>query len=275
MFKQRYSKPGKSADFPGPFSASENVKALDWMKAAYDDLQDELNEKKNWSYIILIGSKDTAAFRIRVAQSHFRADRLPSYWSDCGVLDVDSKKFKDSTFSYLPLLQPSNTPYAPMRNGVIKLKLEDLLNGSWEIFPNIALLAIPVPQDDILAALSNFKDSHIAYDAVENIIPWLAYVWGVGDAVNPLRQQIGFPSAMLLNQLYSSCNFDLSPSVNNNLSTPEVFWGGVKHWNNFYSNTTKNNQTPKVRYIAGHKYDIAEDQSISSVVGGELDSDLA
>ncbi|HRB97130.1 MAG TPA: hypothetical protein PKY67_05390 [Nitrosomonas sp.] len=266
MIKQRYSKSGSTVKFPPEFKKSENTEALEWLKIAYDDLQHDLNKKVKWSYILLLGSMSIEAFRIRVAQSHLRADMLPSYWSDCGFLLIDGNQFDNPTFFHLPLLQPSNNAYAPMRNGLIELKLNDLLKDSWKIFPNIALLAIPVAQDDIVEALKKFRESHIAYDAVENIIPWLAYVWGVGDAANPLRQQIGLPSAMLLNQLYGSCNFDLSPNVNNNLSTPEVFWSAVKYWCDFYQNTTKNNEALKVRYIVEHKYSIDEGPKISSVL---------
>ena len=184
-----------------------------------------------------------------------RADRLPSYWSECGFLKLRNRKFTNSSLFCLPLLQPETGSYAPKRNGLVEYPINTLMCS--QKFPNLALLAIPVAEKSIVDKLKTYQESLIAYNAVENIIPWLAYIWGVGNT-NPLIQQIGFPSAMLLNHLYSANNFDLSPSINNQLSTPEVFWNGVKNWSEFYIATKDKESLPKGLYVIDHQYDIED-----------------
>ncbi|MFC3115704.1 hypothetical protein [Cellvibrio fontiphilus] len=225
-----------------------------WLPRAYQDLV--LGDGSQWSLVVLAGGKDVASFRLRVAQSHLRGDMLPSYWSDCALLNVNQGDFSTASFFNLPLFQPAHASYAPTRNGLIELPLAQL--PSQKDFPNLALLAIPVPQEKILASLADYQKARVSYDAVENILPWLAFVWGAGNAANPLMQNIGFPSAMMLNQLFSANGFDLAPGVNANLSAPETFWSGVKHWQAFYSNTQENGLLPKARFVIDHMYDIDE-----------------
>ncbi len=222
-----------------------------WLKRAYESFA--LDDANNWSFVVLAGDKDIASFRIRVAQSHLRGDMLPSFWSDCALLKVVKGNFSTAKFYNLPLFQPAFESYAPARNGLVELSINKLPD-----YPNLALLAIPVEQNKILNSLSEYKISRVSYDAVENILPWLAFVWGAGNAANPLIQQIGFPSAMMLNQLFSVNNFDLAPGVNANLSTPETFWSGVKYWQDYYSKTQQNGLLPKARYVIDHMYDIDE-----------------
>jgi hypothetical protein len=154
------------------------------------------------------------------------------------------------------LFQPATAPYAPARNGLIELPFNKL--PTQKNYPNLALLAIPVAQQNILASLAEYKRARVSYDAVENILPWLAFVWGTGNASNPLMQQIGFPSAVMLNQIFGANGFDLAPGVNINLSAPETFWSGVKHWQDFYSKTQENGLQPKMRFVVDHMYDIDE-----------------
>lgn len=222
-----------------------------WLKRAYDSFV--LDDVNNWSFVVLAGNKDIASFRIRVAQSHLRGDMLPSFWSDCALLKVVKGNFSTAKIYNLPLFQPAFESYAPARNGLVELSVNKLPD-----YPNLALLAIPVEQNKILRSLNEYKISRVSYDAVENILPWLAFVWGAGNAANPLVQQIGFPSAMMLNQLFSTNNFDLAPGVNANLSTPETFWSGVKYWQDYYSKTQQNGLLPKARYVIDHMYDIDE-----------------
>lgn len=225
-----------------------------WLVRAYDSFK--LDNRAQWSFIVLAGGKDVASFRIRVAQSHLRGDMLPSFWSECALFSVQDGDFASAEFFNLPLFQPANASYAPTRNGLIKLALSAL--SDQKTLPNIALLAIPVPQEKVLASIKEYEKSRVSYDAIENILPWLAYVWGAGNAENPLMQQIGFPSAMMLNQVFAANGFDLAPSVNASLSAPETFWSGAKHWQDYYSKTQQNGLLPKMRFAIDHMYDIDE-----------------
>ena len=227
---------------------------LEWLKRAYDSFA--LDNIADWSFIVLAGGKDVASFRIRIAQSHLRGDMLPSYWSECALFKIQQGDFATASFCNLPLFQPAAATYAPTRNGVIELPFNKL--PTQKDFPNLALLAIPVPQANILAALADYKKARVSYDAVANILPWLAFVWGAGNASNPLMQQIGFPSAMMLSQIFSANGFDLAPGVNANLSAPETFWSGAKHWQDYYSKTQENGLLPKMRFVINHMYEIDE-----------------
>ena len=227
---------------------------LEWLKRAYESFT--LDNIADWSFIVLAGGKDVASFRIRIAQSHLRGDMLPSYWSECALFKIEQKDFANASFFNLPLFQPAVATYAPTRNGLIEMPFNKL--PTQKDYPNLALLAIPVPQQRILSALADYKKARVSYDAVANILPWLAFVWGAGNASNPLMQQIGFPSAMMLSQIFAANGFDLAPGVNANLSTPETFWSGVKHWQDYYSKTQENGLLPKMRFVIDHAYEIDE-----------------
>jgi hypothetical protein len=227
---------------------------LDWLKRAYDSFA--LDNIAGWSFIVLAGGKDVASFRIRVAQSHLRGDMLPSFWSECALFKIQDGDFASAGFFNLPLFQPATAPYAPTRNGLVELPFNKL--PTQKDYPNLALLAIPVPQEQILLSLADYQKARVSYDAVENILPWLAFVWGAGNSANPLMQQIGFPSAMMLNQIFGANGFDLAPGVNANLSAPETFWSGVKHWQEYYRKTQENGLQPKMRFVVDHMYDIDE-----------------
>lgn len=227
---------------------------IKWLARAYDSLA--LKNPADWSFVVLAGGKDVASFRIRVAQSHLRGDMLPSFWSECALVSVQNGDVTNAEFFNLPLFQPASAPYAPTRNGLITLPASELPNQ--KALPNLALLAIPVPQAQILLSIADYAKSRVSYDAIENILPWLAYVWGSGNAANPLMQQIGFPSAVMLNQVFAANGFDLAPGVNANLSTPETFWSGAKHWQDYYSKTQQNGLLPKMRFVLDHMYDIDE-----------------
>ena len=227
---------------------------LDWLKRAYESFA--LENVNGWSFIVLAGGKDVVSFRIRVAQSHLRGDMLPSFWSECALFKIQQGDFASAGFFNLPLFQPATATYAPTRNGLIELPFNKL--PTQKDYPNLALLAIPVPQEQILLSLAEYQKARVSYDAVENILPWLAFVWGAGNAANPLMQNIGFPSAMMLSQVFNANGFDLAPGVNANLSTPETFWSGVKHWQDYYSKTQEDGLLPKMRFVIDHMYDIDE-----------------
>lgn len=227
----------------------------DWLTRAYKSFA--LDNPSDWSFIILAGGKDVASFRIRIAQSYLRADMLPSFWSESALLKLSNSDFASASFFSLPLFQPANAIYAPMRNGLVEMPFTKL--PTQKRYPNLALIAIPVAQENILNSLGEYQKSRVSYDAVENILPWLAFVWGVGNTTSPLMQSIGFPSAMMLNQIYNANGFDLAPGVNANLSAPETLWSGVKHWQGYYNKTQENGMQPKMRFVIDHMYEIDEE----------------
>lgn len=221
---------------------------MEWLKRAYNSFG--FDDASQWSFILLMGGKDIVSFRIRVAQSHLRPDMLPSYWSDCALLQIENGEVDNATLSNIPLFQPPAKGYAPKRNGVVDIPLKQL--PSQKHLPNLALIAIPIAQNDVIASLATYRDTRPSYDAVENILPWLAFVWGIGSSANPLIQHAGFPSAIMLKQIYSNHSFDLGPGISANLSAPEVLWGAAKRWQGYYEDS----KLPRFQYVTDHLYDI-------------------
>lgn len=225
-----------------------------WLARAMTDFA--LADSEAWSFVVLLGGKDTSAFRVRFAQSPIRRDLLPSYWSDAMLLNVPQARLDHATLISLPLLQPDNEIFAPTRNGLITEPVKNL--PTLKRCPNIALLVLPIARDDIMTAVNIYRNSRQAYDAVRNILPWLAFVWGSGEAENPLQKQIGLPAAVMINQIFSTQGFDLAPGVNSQMATPEAFWSAASYWQEFYQETQSDGKFPKARYVIGHAYEIDE-----------------
>lgn len=225
-----------------------------WLARAITDFA--IPDSEAWSFVLLLGGKDTSAFRLRFAQSPIRRDLLPSYWSDAMLPDVPHRRLDHATLISLPLLQPESKAFAPTRNGLITEPIKKL--PALTRCPNIALLALPIARKDIMTAVNIYRNSRQAYDAVRNILPWLAFVWGSGEAENPLQKQIGLPAAVMINQIFSTQGFDLAPGVNSQMATPEAFWSAASYWQEFYQETQSDGEFPKARYVIGHVYDIDE-----------------
>lgn len=252
MIKQTLSSNRSKKGDIKAFALNAKERNAAWVNRALADFK--LSELSEWSFVLLTGSTDVASFRLRVAQSHFRSDMLPSYWSDCVLLQT--KKNSLHSFYHIPLLQPANASFAPLRNGVVQSTLSKLPDA--DSMPNLALLAIPVAEQQTISALQQFQHNRAAVDALALLLPWLGFCWGTGHSSNPLLQQLPLPSAQMIQLLFSSAGFDLTPGVNTDLAAPEAFWSGIKHWQHFYSQTQQHGASlPKARYVLGHGYEIS------------------
>lgn len=224
-----------------------------WLARALADLA--LDNMSSWSFVLLMGSRDIGAFRLRFAQSPIRRDMLPSYWSDCALVDIPDNNIAQATLITLPLLQPANASFTPARNGLVSEPISKLAAHK---YPNLALLALPVERQHIMEAVATYRVARQAYDAVKNILPWLGFMWGSDESVNPLLQNIGLPSAVMINQIFSTQGFDLAPGVNSQTATPEAFWSAASYWQDYYRDTQSGGRYPQARYVIGHAYDIDE-----------------
>lgn len=101
----------------------------------------------------MVVGKDVAAFRVR--QSRLRGDMLPSFWSECALFKIQDGDFSRAVFFSLLLLQSVIASHAPTRNGLVELPFNKLPTQKY--FPNLALLAIPVPQEKILTSLAEYQ----------------------------------------------------------------------------------------------------------------------
>lgn len=209
----------------------------------------------DWSYVALVGGRDLSAFRVRVAQSHMRHDLLPSYWSECLLVELDPTDVGASSVHHVPLAQPGGPSFPTGHNGVLRVPLTDFDDA--RRFPNIALIALPVPQEKVLAQVARFAASRASFDALEHVLRWLAFVWGSARTGNPLFDGVGLPSACLLESVAAACQFDLTPGLEARAACPEAIWTAARHWQSYYAKTG-DGRVPHGRFVRDHGYDILE-----------------
>lgn len=212
-------------------------------------------DPEHWSMVALFGGADTLAFRLRVAQSHLRRDMLPSFWSESCLIRMTDPSWKNNEAIHVPLSQPDGPFFSPHANGVVVRPLADFDDALR--YPNISLIAIPVQQERMLARLATFQRSRSALDALEHVLRWLAFSWGVSRTPNPLHDNYGLPSACLLETICAAEGFDLTPGLESRASCPEAIWAAALFWHTYYGKTGTG-KVPFGRYCIGHSYPILE-----------------
>src|SRR6185295_12484527 len=92
--------------------------------------------------LLLLGGASISHFRIRVAQSHARADMRPSSWSLAGIL------LNESSFHSVPLELCNDSSEIALGNGIQTCGITDYDDP--ERFPNIAVLRFTRDTEKIL-----------------------------------------------------------------------------------------------------------------------------
>lgn len=182
------------------------------------------------SGILLLGGSSLAHFRIRVAQSHVRTDLLPSFWSLVGILE-DGQTFASAPFDGNP--DPSDVPRT---NGVQTCRIEDYDDPIR--FPNIAVLHFTDDERPIRQNIDRVKSQRSVIDLPALMLPWLGYIWSVGQAGNPLLAGSGLPSAAFVETVYGIAGIELTPGLSSASSCPEAIWAAAKWWHQFYGEET-------------------------------------
>lgn len=207
-----------------------------------------------WSYLALLGGSDTLSFRLRIAQSQARADMLPSYWSDSIFIELAGASLDGAAAVHVPLTQPGTPSFPPRQNGVVRRPLSDFDDAVR--YPNIALIALPVPQAKILERIDQFRHSRSTLDALEHLLRWLSFAWGVARTGNPLNENYGLPSACMLEIAFAAENFDLTPGLESRAACPEAIWSTARVWHDYFVQT--DTKVPMGRYWHPHAYSIVE-----------------
>jgi len=225
-----------------------------WCDRALEQLPQAAGSK--WTCIALLGGKDTLSFRIRVAQSTMRSDLLPSYWSESAIL-VRGKpaSLAQAKALYVPLAQPDDGRFAPADNGVVSRPFAWFDDPAQ--FPNVALIALPVAQAGVVRRVDAFRTSRSTLDALEHLLRWLAFCWGVSRTGNPLLENYGIPSSCMLETVFAAENFDLTPGLESRSSCPEAIWSAALYWHEYFRKTAE--AEPVGRYAIGHGYDILDE----------------
>jgi len=233
--------------------AEDNVK---WASRALKDMK--LHKRNDWSLIALIGGIDVLSFRSRVAQSHLRNDMLPSYWSDALFLRTGANALSAATAINVPLLQPANGVFASETNGVVEQPFARFADATnW---PNIALIALPISEEKVDKKITDFSQNRGALDALEHIVRWLAFAWGVNAAPNPIHERAGLPSACMLEAAFGGAGLDLTPGLETRASCPEAIWTAARHWHDYY--VTMGKKSPIGRFVVGNTYEIDDRKAL-------------
>lgn len=207
-----------------------------------------------WTYVVLLGGSDSMAFRLRVAQSHLRSDMLPSFWSNSILVELVGGSVANAHAVHVPLTQPAGPEFSTRTNGVVVQPLTDFDDPAQ--FPNIAVIALPVPQAEVLKSVETFKRSRSTLDALEHVLRWLAFAWGAARTPNPLHENYGLPSACMLETVCAAAKFDLTPGLEARASCPEAIWVSALFWQNYFQ--TFSGDVPTGRYFTPHAYPIVE-----------------
>jgi len=176
--------------------------------------------------IILLGGNSVAHFRIRYAQSHTRNDLTPSYWSLVGILRGGK------AFISVPLDLSGDASAVPQQNGLQTCSMADYSDP--DRFPNIAFIRFTLDDQIIIDYIEQIKRQRSIIDLPTLMLPWLSYIWSVGNSTNPLSEGLGLPSAAMVETAYGIAGIELTPGMASSASCPEAIWQTAKWWHQFY-----------------------------------------
>ncbi len=208
----------------------------------------------NGSTIVMVGGTSPTAFRLRVAQSHVRHDLYPSSWSHAMLLGKVGKNLARTTIHEISLEASEGMGFPPPTNAVQESTLGHYVDAA--AFPNIAVLHVPITLSAVLSALERFKMQRAVLDAVDLLVRWLAFAWGVSGTGNPLLENHGMPSAAMLEIVFGAAGFDLTPGLESRSSCPEAIWQAAKWWHEYYEKQNLPGLTGA--YVVGH--DLLKDE---------------
>lgn len=194
--------------------------------------------------VLLLGGTDVDHFRIRYAQSRYRDDLAPSFWSLAGIVT------RDGDLLTVPLDDIVATSRVPPTNGVRVMHLGDYDDAAR--FPNIAVLSFTNDAAGIVAAVRRIARSRAMVDFPSMMLHWLSYLWATDSSSNPLRGGIGLPSAVLVEAAHAAEGVHISPGQTTSSSAPEAIWQGARWWAGFYqeaAKTCKQAQQPRGSYL--------------------------
>ena len=180
--------------------------------------------------LLLVGGTDLIHFRLRIAQSHLRQDLTPSSWSHVGIVREGPGGL---TVSEVALDPPSGFTDMPRSNGIQTAPLTRY--DDTRRFPNVALLRFPLGDGQVGDGIARVRDERGLLDLGALILPWLAYVWGVGLPANPLLSATGIPSAVFTEAVFGALRQELTPGLATRSSCPEAIWQSARYWYPYYT----------------------------------------
>lgn len=174
--------------------------------------------------VLLVGGTSIAHFRLRIAQSELRQDLLPSFWSSCGLLVGGTEVLT------VEMDRVSDVSAHVERNAVERVPLQ--IFDDARRFPNIALIEFRPDHREVVNQIVRIGRERNIVDLLAQMSDWLAYLWGIPGATNPLLRGVGVPSATLVERAHGLIGADLSPGLVSAASCPEAIWQAARWWNN-------------------------------------------
>jgi hypothetical protein len=181
--------------------------------------------------VLLLGGSNVIDFRIRVAQSHLRGDLLPSFWSAAGII------VSRTVFLSVPIDERLVPEIVPSANAIHECRVADY--DSPLRYPNVAVLSFASQSAVIVEYARRLQMQRSAIDLPQLLVPWLAFVWGAGEAGNPLLQNVGVPSASLVETVFAMGGIELTPGVASGAGSPEAIWQSAIWWHDYYRRTAE------------------------------------
>ena len=253
-------------------------------------LAQAVTHRKRGGIVVLLGGADLLHFRLRVAQSHVRADLLPSYWSHAALAIEQGNK---TVLYEVPLDPDCGFQGMPQSNGLRVVPTSHYDNS--DRFPNVAVLQFPIRsfgtaprkqnQGFLETAAQRVASERGILDFGSMILPWLGFAWGTGLPSNPLLSGIGIPSAAFVEAVFASVGVEVTPGLATKSSCPEAIWQAAKWWHPYYmdrsgaepTKTTKSKESRLQRDEESEAYQIpvgaswVGQRSASITVGNESD----
>jgi hypothetical protein len=101
-------------------------------------------------------------------------------------------------------------------------------------FPNIAVVQFTDDERPIHQNIDRVKSERSVVDLPTLMLPWLGYIWSVGQVANPLLTGQGLPSAAFVETVYGIAGIELTPGLSSASSCPDAIWAAAKWWHQFY-----------------------------------------
>ena len=181
--------------------------------------------------VLLLGGSGLIDFRLRVAQSHLRGDLLPSFWSAAGII------VSSTTFLTVPIDERLFPEMVPSANAIHECRFADY--DSPLQYPNVAVVSFATQSGAIVESARRLQSQRSAIDLPQLLVSWLAFVWGAGQAGNPLLQNVGVPSAGLVETAFAMSGIELTPGVGSGAGSPEAIWQSAIWWHEYYRRTAE------------------------------------
>jgi hypothetical protein len=177
---------------------------------------------------VFVGGASPPHFLVRVAQRALRHDQLPSFWSLVGIAESNTRMLT------VPLATGDDPSIVPLTNGVQRTSFEEYDDP--QAFPNLAVIRFAEPADATVENVWRLATQRSAIDLPAMILPWLGYVWGTGATI-PLMNQVGLPSAALVETAYGMSGIEVTPGLASGSSCPEAIWQAALWWHDYYRQT--------------------------------------